>query len=188
MSPSFPKPSKGTSLRNSLYSRLQGDGCTFWGKSELLHKMQLSISPTWKGSRKDSGWRSCWQYSKISILWMTSVLANWENAWLQRRGAGSASSLPRQPHTERPLAGGKTPTRDCFCIKVRSQGWGKRGACDCGKTPSLQCLLTGGCCPAGPCDLPWLQSNQMEYLPSGSRNELLPLLPCWLDGKKKTNN
>lgn len=62
----------------------------FWGKSELLHKMQLSFH-TWKGSRKDSGCRSCWQYSKISVLWMASILANWENAWLQRREAGSAS-------------------------------------------------------------------------------------------------
>lgn len=120
---------------------------------------------------------------------MASVRANWENARLRGEGRGQragAELLPKQPHTQCTLAAGKAPTRDCFCIQVRSQGAGKRGAGDPGKNLSLQCLLTGGCCPAGPCDLPLLQSNQREHLPSGSRNELLPLLPCWLHGKRQT--
>lgn len=73
-------PVRGQALESSLNPWLQGDGCMFWGRSELLHQMCLCISTTWKGSRKDSGCRSCWQYSKISIRWMTSVLANWVNA------------------------------------------------------------------------------------------------------------
>lgn len=72
-------PVRGQALESSLNPWLQG-GCMFCGRSELLHQMCLRISTTWKGSWKDLGCRRCWQYSKISIRWMASVLANRVNA------------------------------------------------------------------------------------------------------------
>lgn len=96
------------------------------------------------------------------------------------------SSLPKQPHME--LTSEQEKPQRLLLHKSEIPEMGKTcGTCDCGKNSSLQCLLTGGCCLAGPCDLSLLHSNQKEYLPSGSRNELLQLLPCWLDGKKKTS-
>lgn len=90
-----------------------------------------------------------------------------------------------RPRAKLTLRAVKTHKQGSLLCKNEIPGTGRRWDTSLWQKHSLLGSLTSGCCPAEPCGLPSPRSNRKEYLPSGSRNELLQLLPCQLDGRKK---
>ena len=96
-------------MESDLHLTPVGLGDAFGVSSVHFEQQLFLLEPsTWNGSRKDVGCRSCWQYSKISMRWMASVVANWVNAWLQGRGercsGHSSKAFHAQSHAMVPKA------------------------------------------------------------------------------------